>query len=86
MLRQIEVKINSNVASLGKYTIKISAYQVTERISIMYTLVPEGLVCIFALKLEIRVVGTSIRQRITKYEGNNIFFQLKPSIKFEKWA
>ena len=40
---------------------------------IKYARVSEGLACIFALKLEIEVVGTYITQRITKFEGNRIF-------------
>jgi len=67
--RQLEVQINSNVADQGKYTIKTSVYQVYERMRIKYTRVSEGLVCIFALKFEIIVVGTSISQPFTKYEG-----------------
>ena len=76
------VQINSNVADQGKYTIKSSAYQVYERMRIKHTQVSEELAFIFALKFEIRVVGTCISQRITKYKGN---FKWKPSINIKNF-
>ena len=51
---------------------------------INHSCVSEGQVCIFALKFELRVVGTSISQRITIYEGNPNF-QWKPSINIENF-
>ena len=45
---------------------------------IEYTGVFEGLICIIALKIEIRVVGITISQSIAKYEGN-LNFEWKPS-------
>ena len=38
----------------------------------------------FALKFDIRVVGTYMSHRITKYEGN-IIFQRKPSLNIENF-
>ena len=63
--RQLEVQINSNVADQGKYTIKTSVYQIYERMRIKYSRVSERLVCIFALKFEIIVVGSIISPHIT---------------------
>ena len=51
---------------------------------IKYTRVSEGLVCIFALKFEIIVVGSTISPRITKYE-ENLNFQWEPSINIENF-
>ena len=51
---------------------------------IKYTRVFEVLVCIFALKFEIKVVGTNISQRITKHVGN-LNFEWKLSKHFENF-
>ena len=82
--RRLEVQINSNVADQWKYTIKMLAYQVYERIRIKYTRVSDGLVCVLALKFKIIVVGSTISPRITKYEGNPNF-DWKPSINSENF-
>ena len=82
--RRLEVQISSNVADQGKYTIKSSVYQVYEQMRIKYTRVSVELVCIFAIKFEIKVFGSTISPRITKYEENPSF-QWKPSINSENF-
>ena len=59
-------------------------YQVYERMRVKYTQVTEGLVCIFALKFEMIVVGSTISSRIKKYEENPNF-QWKPYINVENF-
>ena len=80
--RRLEVQINPNVADQVKYTVKTSACQINERMCIKYALVSEGWPYIFALKFELRVIRTSVSQRIAKYEGNPEF-QWKPSINID---
>ena len=68
-----------------KNTIEASGYQVYERIRIRDTQVFQILICFFfAMKLKIRVVGTTISQLIIMYEGN-LNFEWKPSIDFENY-